>query len=154
MPQEVQKHRPMIIMNCCLSTLPSSETIYFLIMHLSSESQKTSQHPCLCISTEINLWTVSIRKTVLPGMAIPMLKIRRPNGRLIFNMEIAIRRYDGLYIETGPWCLHCEGKYIALMHSLNDRYIAVTSQQYSKCITVFYVFYVCIVSWYRPLLHN
>ena len=35
---------------------------------------------------------VSIRKTVLPGMSIPMLKIRRPNGRLIFNMEIAIRR--------------------------------------------------------------
>ena len=35
-------------------------------------------------------------------MAIPMLKIRRPNGRLIFNMEIAIRRQDGLYIETGP----------------------------------------------------
>ena len=35
---------------------------------------------------------VSIRNTVLPGMAIPMLKIRRPNGRLIFNMEIAIRR--------------------------------------------------------------
>ena len=35
---------------------------------------------------------ISIRKTVLPGMAIPMLKIRRPNGRLIFNMEIAIRR--------------------------------------------------------------
>ena len=40
----------------------------------------------------INLGAVSIRKTVLPGMAIPMLKIRRPNGRLIFNMEIAIRR--------------------------------------------------------------
>ena len=39
-----------------------------------------------------DLGTVSIRKTVLPGMAIPMLKIRRPNGRLIFNMEIAIRR--------------------------------------------------------------
>ena len=29
---------------------------------------------------------------ILPGMAIPMLKIRRPNGRLIFNMEITIRR--------------------------------------------------------------
>ena len=40
----------------------------------------------------IELRAVSIRKTVLPGMAIPMLKIRRPNGRLIFNMEIAIRR--------------------------------------------------------------
>ena len=39
-----------------------------------------------------NLGAVSIRKTVLPDMAIPMLKIRRPNGRLIFNMEIAIRR--------------------------------------------------------------
>ena len=38
------------------------------------------------------LGAVSIRKTVLPGMAISMLKIRRPNGRLIFNMEIAIRR--------------------------------------------------------------
>ena len=38
------------------------------------------------------LGAVSIRKTVLPGMAIPMLKIRRPYGRLIFNMEIAIRR--------------------------------------------------------------
>ena len=35
---------------------------------------------------------VSIRKTVLPGMAIPMLKIRRPNDRLIFNIEITIRR--------------------------------------------------------------
>ena len=35
---------------------------------------------------------VSIRKTVLQGMVIPMLKIRRPNGRLIFNMEIAICR--------------------------------------------------------------
>ena len=40
----------------------------------------------------IALVAVSIRKTVLPGMAIPMLKIRRPNGRLIFNMEITIRR--------------------------------------------------------------
>ena len=39
-----------------------------------------------------NQGAVSIRKTVLPGMAIPMLKIRRPNGRLIFNMEITICR--------------------------------------------------------------
>ena len=43
----------------------------------------------ICVS---DLGAVSIRKTVLPGVAIPMLKIRRPNGRLIFNMEIAIRR--------------------------------------------------------------
>ena len=39
-----------------------------------------------------NLGAVSIRKMVLPGMVIPMLKIRRPNGRLIFNMEITTRR--------------------------------------------------------------
>ena len=44
-----------------------------------------------CTENE-HLGAVSIRKTVLPAMAIPMLKIRRPNGRLIFNMEIAIRR--------------------------------------------------------------
>ena len=44
------------------------------------------------LSQSSNQGAVSIRKTVLPGMAIPMLKIRRPNGRLIFNMEIAIRR--------------------------------------------------------------
>ena len=47
---------------------------------------------CLIIIIKMNLGAVSIRKTVLPGMAIPMLKIRRPNGHLIFNMEIAIRR--------------------------------------------------------------
>ena len=44
------------------------------------------------LNTKKEQGAVSIRKTVLPGMAIPMLKIRRPNGRLIFNMEIAIRR--------------------------------------------------------------
>ena len=53
--------------------------------------------------TQINQGAVSIRKTVLPGMAIPMLKIRRPNGRLIYNMGIPIPGKDGLYIETGPW---------------------------------------------------
>ena len=52
---------------------------------------------------------VSIRKTVLPGMAIPMLKIRRPNGRLIFNMGIPIPGKDGLYIETGPGWLDIWG---------------------------------------------
>ena len=44
------------------------------------------------INMQRALGAVSIRKTVLPGMAIPMLTIRRLNGRLIFNKEIAIRR--------------------------------------------------------------
>ena len=45
---------------------------------------------------------VSIKKTVLPGMAIPMLKIRRPNGRLIFNMGITIPSKTVVLIETAP----------------------------------------------------
>ena len=54
--------------------------------HISAD-ELVAPAPCLH-----DQGAVSIRKTVLPGMAIPMLKIRRPNGRLIFNMEIAIRR--------------------------------------------------------------
>ena len=50
------------------------------------------------------LGAVSIRKTVLPGMAIPMLKIRRPLGRLIFNMGIAIPDKTVFLIETAPCC--------------------------------------------------
>ena len=51
---------------------------------------------------ECNQGAVSIRKTVLPCMAIPMLKIRRPNGRLIFNMGIAIPGKTVFLIETAP----------------------------------------------------
>ena len=60
-----------------------------MICHLFKSRKNT---PTIYKHIEENLGAVSIRKTVLPGMAIPMLKIRRPNGRLIFNMEIAIRR--------------------------------------------------------------
>ena len=49
-----------------------------------------------------DLGAVSIRKTVLPGMAIPMLKIRRPNGRLIFNMEIAYVDKTVFILRRGP----------------------------------------------------
>ena len=38
-------------------------------------------------------------------MAIPMLKIRRPLGRLIFNMGIAIPGKTVFLIETAPWSL-------------------------------------------------
>ena len=53
---------------------------------------KRTTHVVLFRVWDILQGAVSIRKTVLPGMAIPMLKIRRPNGGLIFNMEITIRR--------------------------------------------------------------
>ena len=36
-------------------------------------------------------------------MAISMLKIRRPLGRLIFNMGIAISGKTVFLIETDPW---------------------------------------------------
>ena len=39
-------------------------------------------------------------KTVFPGYRIPMLKIRLPQGCLIFNMGILIHGKDSLYIET------------------------------------------------------
>ena len=52
--------------------------------------------------SQIYQGAVSIRKTVLLGMAIPMLKIRRPLGRLIFNMGIAIPGKTVFLIETAP----------------------------------------------------
>ena len=39
-------------------------------------------------------------------MAISMLKIRRPLGRLIFNMGIAIPGKTVFLIETAPWLYH------------------------------------------------
>ena len=41
-------------------------------------------------------------------MAISMLKIRRPLGRLIFNMGIAIPGKTVFLIETAPWGPSCE----------------------------------------------
>ena len=61
-------------------------------IHFSRQCRPRSQGP------------VSIRKTILPGMAISMLKIRRPLGRLIFNMGIAIPGKTVFLIETAP-CL-------------------------------------------------
>ena len=70
-----------------------------VVAQISSEPSQIPWWFELCPVTSAQLCTwclpqgaVSIRKTVFPGMAIPMLKIRRPSGRLIFNMEIAIRR--------------------------------------------------------------
>ena len=60
--------------------------------YCSGHHHRNTKWHQLAHDTLQDLGAVSIRKTVLPGMAIPMLKIRRPNGRLIFNMEIAIRR--------------------------------------------------------------
>ena len=72
-----------------------AEKINMLTLYVQNQFEETQKYiwlPILIVNHNRTLGAVSIRKTVLPGMAIPMLKIRRPNGRLIFNMEIAIRR--------------------------------------------------------------
>ena len=61
-------------------------------IHAEDFMHSISEQDNFHVSSTERQGAVSIRKTVLPGMAIPMLKIRRPNGRLIFNMEITIRR--------------------------------------------------------------
>ena len=45
---------------------------------------------------------LNIKSSYLTSKAIPVLKIRRPRDRLIFNLWIRIPEKDGLYIETGP----------------------------------------------------
>ena len=71
-----------------------------------------------------NLGAVSIRKTVLPGMAIPMLKIRRPNGRFIFNMEKPYVDKTVLILRRGPGYLQTlwseAGLYISCMPYLKS----------------------------------
>ena len=76
------------MVEACLVKLPSSE----MSLDFADDMSILIQGP------------VSIRKTVLPGMGIPMLKIRRPVGRLIFNMGIAIPSKTVFLIETAPRC--------------------------------------------------
>ena len=45
-------------------------------------------------------------------MAISMLKIRRPLGRLIFNMGIAIPGKTVFLIETAPWLRNIPGNFL------------------------------------------
>ena len=65
-------------------------------------------------------------------MVISMLKIRRPLGRLIFNMGIAIPGKTVFLIETAPWLLPCQSNLIIclnLMMILTSNRIAKSSQQ-------------------------
>ena len=80
----------------------TSKLLNYLIPYVSIIyfHAKAKQEVCASV-----LGAVSIRKTVLLGMAIPMLKIRRPTGRLIFNMGIPIPGKTVFYIETGPCSL-------------------------------------------------
>ena len=74
---------------------------------------------------------VSIRKTVLLGMAIPMLKIRRPTGRLIFNMGIPIPGKTVFYVETGPWLLW--GIDFVVPWSCQEYWFSLRPQNFRSC---------------------
>ena len=53
-------------------------------------------------------------------MAISMLKIRRPSGRLIFNMGIAIPGETVFLIETAPWMWWEGGQHQRRPHFVDD----------------------------------
>ena len=77
---------------------------------------------------------VSIRKTVLPGMAIPMFKIRRPSGRLIFNSPYVDKMVFILRRGPGYFCIHLQQrqrKLLGLPLQLERQYL---------CPITFYVF--------------
>ena len=54
-------------------------------------------------------------------MAISMLKIRRPLGRLIFNMGIAIPGKTVFLIETAPWLVTLRPAFISTSKQLGTR---------------------------------
>ena len=67
--------------------------LFFIMGFLSQENVFIlKQPPGLCLNI----------KTIFPGTGITMLKIRRPLGRLIFNMGIAIPGKTVFLIETAP----------------------------------------------------
>ena len=77
-------------------------------------------------------------------MVISMLKIRRPLGRLIFNMGIAIPGKTVFLIETAPWILIWRtkplgpyiGKFFVFDHVVENNYNDI----YKFFLTIFYYF--------------
>ena len=60
-------------------------------------------------------------------MAISMLKIRRPLGRLIFNMGIAIPGKTVFLIETAPWSLLIVSEIILIVMSYYKHIVSCAS---------------------------
>ena len=81
-------------------------------------------------------------------MAISMLKIRRPLGRLIFNMGIAIPGKTVFLIETAPWlCVVWGNSYIPnvviLMDmSQSDQYTHYKIRQSTICVHISSTYYI------------
>ena len=69
-------------------------------------------------------------------MAISMLKIRRPLGRLIFNMGIATPGKTVFLIETAPWARHRYTDYGRIMIIFGD-FIKESCNSYYMILVVF-----------------
>ena len=67
-------------------------------------------------------------------MAISMLKIRRPLGRLIFNMGIAIPGKTVFLIETAPWCYYNTAQYIMILHTVLQELMHNINQEFELTI--------------------
>ena len=66
-------------------------------------------------------------------MGIPMLKIRRPVGRLIFNMGIAIPSKTVFLIETAPWLQNNKMKLDVVWYHANRMiHIEISCEQHYK----------------------
>ena len=85
-------------------------TIWFPILvrwHLYIDSEPCFPN-CVVVPIHIpNQGAVSIRKKVLPGMAIPILKIRRPlNNKTVFILRQALNAYNPVIIPTATHPRH------------------------------------------------
>ena len=67
-----------------------------------SELDFQSVHVPICLKSMSESGPRLNIKPVFPGMGIPMLKIRRSQDRLIFNMGIFILIRRHIYIEMAP----------------------------------------------------
>ena len=90
-------------------TLLCQQNIYKLLLkakHFVFYFQiQDSQHPAILYMHRQHQGPVSIWRPSYLRMAISMLKIRRPLGRLIFNMGITIPGKTIFLIETAPMSL-------------------------------------------------
>ena len=70
-------------------------------------------------------------KTSYLRMVISMLKIRRPLGRLIFNMGIAILGETVFLIETAPWS--CENQMVGSCRQALPQTLSMTDGSACQC---------------------
>ena len=87
-------------------------------------------------------------------MAISMLKIRRPLGRLIFNMGIAIPGKTVFLIETAPWSheVHVFHLPVPIPGNIdNDNAYFLESFQHIEGVLIFYYIDIGGATKYDPL---